>query len=267
MRLDRRIAGGQLLLIHVEQLEVLAQHEDVFGAVMARERRDDLRLRGLTPRVPMLRQDVGVGLAGDDVADDVLPGHAGDIAEHDGQLQVHLHQSLLHALDVRGCTLHQGLAVTQVGAQHGDGGGRPEAGRQQAHAVQFLEPLAVHDIALPGRDVLDVPRVDEHHVEPAGLQDLVERDPVDPGGFHRDAGDAAGQQPVGEAVEIRGEGLERAHRGRVPVGGNGHVMHLGPAIDAGGIGVDALQQGQAGRRLPLPVTTRRGLHGRLLSTA
>ena len=30
-------------------------------------------------------------------------------------------------------------------------------------------------------------------------------------------------------------------------------MHLGAAIDAGGIGVDALQQGQAGRRLALPV--------------
>ena len=166
MGFDRRITGGQLLLIHVEQLEVLAQHEDVFGAKIPGEGRENLRLRGLTPHVPMLRQAVGVGLARHDGADHVLPGHAGDIAEHDGELQVHLDQGLLHALDVRGGTLHQGLAVAQIGAEHDDVGGRPEAGRQQPHAVQFLQPLAVHDIALAARDVLHMPRVDKHHPRP-----------------------------------------------------------------------------------------------------
>jgi len=132
--------------------------------------------------------------------------------------------------------------------------------------VQFLQPLAVQDIALAARDVLHVPRVDEHHVEAAGLEELVERNPIDARGFHRDAGDAAGQEPVGEAVQVRGERLERAHRGRVPVGGDGHVMRLGPAIDAGGIRVDALQQTGARRRL-LPLTTLCLLHRRLLSMA
>ena len=264
--LDRHIARRPLLVIHVEPRQVLLQHEDVLGAVMAGERRDDSRLRGLTPGVPMLREGVGVGLARHAVADNALPGPPRDIAEHDGERPVHLAQRLLHALDVRGGALHQGLAVAQIGAPRGDGGGRPDAAPQQAHAVQLLQPLAVQDIALAGRDVLHVPRVDEHHGEAAGREDLVQRDPVDPGGFHRHGGDAAGLEPVGEAVEVRGEGRERAHRGRIPVGGDGHVMHLGPAIDAGGIGGDALQAGEAGRRL-LPVTTRRLLHGRLLSTA
>jgi hypothetical protein len=51
---------------------------------------------------------------------------------------------------------------------------------------------------------------------------------------------AEGRAPVRETVELRREGLERAHRGRVTVGGDGEVMLLGPAFDAGGIRVDAL---------------------------
>ena len=44
VRLDRGIARGELLLIDVEEFEVLLQHEDVFGAVVAGERGDDLGL-------------------------------------------------------------------------------------------------------------------------------------------------------------------------------------------------------------------------------
>jgi len=87
-----------------------------------------------------------------------------------------------------------------------------------------------------------VTRVDKHHVEAPRFEDLVERDPVNPGGFHRYGGDAAGREPIGEAVELRREGLKRAHGGRVTVGGHGDIMLLGPAIDAGGRRGDALQE-------------------------
>ena len=91
-----------------------------------------------------------------------------------GELEVHLQQGLLHPMDVGCGTLHQRLAVAQIGAQGGDGGGRPEAAAQQADAMQLLEPLAVHDIGLASGDVLDVPRVDKDHLEAPGLEDLVE---------------------------------------------------------------------------------------------
>jgi hypothetical protein len=50
-------------------------------------------------------------------------------------------------------------------------------------------------------------------------------------------------------MEIRREGLERAHGGRGPVGGNGDIMRVGAAIDARDIRVDALQEGGASRCL------------------
>ena len=108
--------------------------------------------------------------------------------------------------------------------------------------MQFLEPLAVDDIGFPTRDVFHVTRVDEDHVEAPRFQDLVEGNPVDPGGFHRHGGDAARGEPVGQAMEIRRERGERAHRGRVPVRGHGDIMHGGAAIDARGIGIQALQE-------------------------
>jgi hypothetical protein len=85
-----------------------------------------------------------------------------------------------------------------------------------------------------------VTRVNEHHVDTARLEDLIERDPVDAGGFHRHAGHTARRQPIGPAMEICGEGLEGAHGSRVPVGGYGDIVRVGTAIDARGIGVDAL---------------------------
>ncbi len=39
--------------------------------------------------------------------ENVQPGDAGDVADHDGELEVHLDQRLLHTLDVRGGALHQ----------------------------------------------------------------------------------------------------------------------------------------------------------------
>jgi hypothetical protein len=108
--------------------------------------------------------------------------------------------------------------------------------------MELLDPLAVDDVGLAAGDILDVTRVDEHDVDAARLEDLVEGDPVDAGGFHGDGGHAARGEPVGQTMEIGRERLERAHRGRVPVGGDGDIVRVGTAIDACGIRVQALQE-------------------------
>jgi hypothetical protein len=41
--------------------------------------------------------------------------------------------------------------------------------RSKPTLCRLLEPLAVHHIGLPARDVLDVTRVDENHVEAPGF--------------------------------------------------------------------------------------------------
>src|SRR2546426_10605798 len=118
-------------------------------------------------------EGVGVRLAADDVTENAQAGDARDIADHDGELEVHLDQRLLHALDVRRRALHQGLAVPQIGAQRRDGRGGSEATAQQPDAMELLDPLAVDDVGLVAGDTLYVTRVDEHDVEAAPLEDLV----------------------------------------------------------------------------------------------
>src|SRR5205814_6958382 len=108
--------------------------------------------------------------------------------------------------------------------------GRAKAAAQQAYAMQLLQPLAVHDIRLPTGDVLYVPSIHEDYIDASGLEDLVERDPIDPGRFHGHAGHAALCEPVGQAMEIAREGPERPDGGRVPVGGDGNVVRRGAAI-------------------------------------
>src|SRR4030095_11559621 len=56
----------------------------------------------------------------------------GDVADHLVEVDVHLGQRLLHALDVRGAVADQGVALAQVAAQHagliiGAEGAREEA--------------------------------------------------------------------------------------------------------------------------------------------
>jgi hypothetical protein len=53
------------------------------------------------------------------------------------QLDVHLHQRLLHVLDVRGGIVEQPLALSQVCAQRRQLALRPEAGPEQAVFVQL----------------------------------------------------------------------------------------------------------------------------------
>ena len=64
----------------------------------------------------MLREDVRVGPPRDDVAENAQARDAGDVTDHGGQLQVHLDQRLLHAVDMGGGALHQGLAMAQIRA-------------------------------------------------------------------------------------------------------------------------------------------------------
>ena len=147
--------------------------------------------RTLDPAVAVPGQRLGVPLAGEDRVEDGQARDAGDVAEDMVELEVHLGEGLLDMLGVGGGQLDQGVAVPEEGADGADRLRRAEGGPQQADGMEVLEPLAVLDVGLPARDVLDMPGVDQADLDPPGLEDLVERDPVHAGGLHGDGGDAA----------------------------------------------------------------------------
>ena len=125
-------------------------------------------------------------------------------------------------------------------------GGRKEA-RRRPTEWRDLAPLAVLDVALPPRDVLDVAGVDQADRELSRLQELVEGDPVDPRGLHGDRGDAAPGEPVCEGVQVLREGPEAPDGLRVSVEGDADVDLGGPKIDPGSVRVQDRHGDRTGR--------------------
>ena len=83
--------------------------------------------------------------------------------------------------------------------------------------------------------------VDEQDLEAAGFEDVGDRDPVDPGGFHGDARHAAGDEPVGEAFEVGGKRPEGLDGRGVPIRRDGHEVLRGGAVDARDIDLDPFE--------------------------
>jgi hypothetical protein len=83
---------------------------------------------------------------------------------------------------------------------------------QQSNRMQILNPLTVRDIALATRYILHVLRIHKKYLEASRLEDLIERNPVHSGGFHRYRSNTAELQPVGQFVQVSCEGAERSHR-------------------------------------------------------
>src|SRR5229473_3633488 len=114
--------------------------------------------------------------------------------------------------------------------------------------MEFLQPLAVLDVALASAYVVHVAGVDQHYLNAARLEDLVDRDPVDPGRFERHGLDPALHQPLGQALKVGGEGAEFTHRLWIAVTRHRDEMAGRAAVDARGVGLNALQQ--RGPRMP-----------------
>jgi hypothetical protein len=113
-----------------------------------------------------------------------LAGLARDIADDMVQLEIHLGQSFLHMLNMRSGHLDQAVPVAQQGTHRPDGLRGMKGAPQQSHRVQVLQPLAVGHVALAPGDILHMPGVDQTDFHTSLLQDLEQRNPVDPRGLH-----------------------------------------------------------------------------------
>lgn len=106
--------------------------------------------------------------------------------------------------------------------------------------MQLLNPLTVQNIRLASPDILDVVGVDQIDPKAAGFQDLVDGTPVDAGGLHGDGLNLACSQPVGQRVQIGGEGREDSHRLDIAIFGDAGVDLFRADIQARGVQVELL---------------------------
>jgi hypothetical protein len=62
--------------------------------------------------------------------------------------------------------------------------------------VELLQPLAILHVAFAARNMLGLPRVDQHHLKARFFELLEQRNPVDTRRFHRHGFDPAAFEPL-----------------------------------------------------------------------
>jgi hypothetical protein len=261
VRLDVLITFGDFLVIHLIEGDRLGQSKQMFVAPIALQGAGDGGLIVLAAIVTQLGQRRRITLAGQDGADNRQAGHAGKVADHMLQLDVHLGQRFLHMLDMLRGMGEQHRALAEITAQHADLVSRTEGTREQTEGVQALNPLAVMPIALGSAfDLLHLLRIDQEDCEAAGFEEFKERDPIDAGGLEGDGGDPTGGEPVRQRFQVGSAGPEAAYWLGVVTGGDGNPVGFGTDVDARGMQVDGCQLGWERGRGPgcFPLALRHG---------
>ena len=191
--LDVLIAGRDLLLGKVLECEGWGEREEMLGAVIPLQRFGHGVGTGLNPIVPILGEGPRVALPSDKRAENAQACHPGHITHDLVQVESHLIQRLLHRLHRLDGHPDQLCPMAEQPAELAHVLRRPKRRCQQAIRRQLLEPSTVEALRLRApRHIFDMARIDEGNRKASGLQNLKERDPVYPSGFHHD-----GRHPTG----------------------------------------------------------------------
>ena len=242
--LDLLIARGDELLVLFPQRVTLAQGEEVLLPPVAPQAFGDDFARGFDAMVLQTGQRHRIAFPREDRFEDGQARDAGEVADDVLELDVHLRERLVQMVHALGRALHQALAVAQDGTHRADFIGRTKARAQEPDRVEILQPLAILHIGLAAGQVFAMARIDEHHFQSGGFEDLEERDPINAGRFQRDGIDATRLEPVAHGEQVLGEGLEAAHRTRVGAGRHRDVDFPRADVDAGGV---RMERGERGR--------------------
>lgn len=239
--LQAAVTVEDLPAVEVIKLQGLFELKEMLVEVGSFQRLDDVLLTRAAMGVAVLSEDEGIPLALDDGTQNGHTGTAGDVADDIVQLDVHLVQGFLHMLDVRGTVADKHIALAGNSAEASDLFCWTEGSGEQAVAVKLLEPLAIEDVGLFAGDVFHVAGIDEADFNASMLEDIIQRYPVDAGGFHGHTGDATGQEPVGKIVKVTGESRESSDRFAVAVGWHSSIDFCGSDVDAGSVGVQGFK--------------------------
>ena len=165
-----RLVGGDHLGQRVKELQGRGEIEEMLVAPGAGEVFGDRGLRLATPRIPQRREPRRVALARDDGSDNRQPCRAGEVGDGAVDLDVHLIERLLHPLHAARPLFDEIRHLPVEGAQPHDGVAGAEGAPQEPAAMQQLQPLAVLEVGLATRNIVQLARIDQHWLNAACFQ-------------------------------------------------------------------------------------------------
>ena len=209
---DRLVQPGDLLVDRVDQPQVRADLEGVDVAEPAGQRVLQLLAGGLQPRVAERGQRRRAAFPGDQGVQEPAAAGPEQVRDHHRDLQQRVLEDLLHP----------GLVPRLVLGQPGPGAGqrpqvpdrlrRHERAAQHAPLVQLAVPDAVEPVAFaPPGQVLDVAGVDQPHLQPGRLGQVIPDAPVIAGALQHQPLDALAAQVVHQRGHLRVGGLHPPH--------------------------------------------------------
>lgn len=122
-------------------------------------------------------------------------------------------------LDVHGAVAQQHVPLTGEGTEVPDLLRGTERCVQESVTVQLLDPLTIEHIGFLF-DGFQMAGIDQTDLDAVRFQDIVHGNPIDAGGFHGNAGDAAATEPGRKLVQVTGERPKGAYRFRVTIRGH-----------------------------------------------
>ncbi|MCY1536034.1 hypothetical protein D9M68_714710 [compost metagenome] len=181
---DGLVARGDLLLEKVITLNLLSQGVQMFQAPVAMQATRNRLLIRLDPSIAKSRQLVWVALTFNNRPEDLHAGHASDIADDVGELDIHLTQGFLNTVKGLGLIANLIAALTHQGTHRADGVRRAKSAAQQTVRHELPNPLAIEDIGFTPRGLPGRTRVDQINVESPRIQHFEKGDPVDASRLH-----------------------------------------------------------------------------------
>src|SRR4030095_4460054 len=145
-------------------------------------------------------------------------GDPSDIADDVMDLKVHLVQRLLHVLHVDAGHLNEVFTMPHQGTNFTDGLFGAKVCLQYADRVQVLKPLAIQNIGFTSGNMVDMLSVDQMHFNAPSLQDLKQRNPVNPSRFHRHGVHVALLQPIRQLMQVFCKSRKRSYRFGIAIG-------------------------------------------------
>ena len=210
--LDLLVQPGDLGVDRVDQPQV---HRDLGGVDLAEpagQRLLQRRLAGFEPVVAEGGQRRRGPFPGDQGVQEPAAGYAEQVRDHHRDLQQRVLQDLLHPGLVPGLVLRQPGPGPGQHPQVPDGLRRNERAAQHPPLVQLAQPHAVRPVALaPPRQVLNVPGVDQPHLQARRLRQVIPDPPVIARGFQYQPLDALAHQVIHQRGHLLKGGLHPPH--------------------------------------------------------